>query len=194
MTVQSEQSDVVLDGSRTRSDGYAALERMTTAAKLAYVPAHPWTVQNGCSWTRIGTPGEDGNILRPTVAKDGVPDIIAADGVLDYLMAAQPREVAKVDALVADMQREIEELRGRLAEATKPDAPEGRLSETNLEALRELAKHRGGPYWWRQASMKKLQSLGLVEAWHPENKVAKRMAYRITKKGADALAEMVGRP
>lgn len=182
------------DGSRVRPDGLSALERMTTAAKLACIPRDPWTVQNGCSWTRIGTQGEDGNILRPTVAKDGVPDIVAADGVLDYMMAAQPREIAKVAALVTDLQCEIDDLRGRLAVADTPaPATEEQLSGTNLEALRELAKHRGGPYWWRQASMKKLLGMGLVEAWHPERKVTKRMAHRMTAKGVEALEEIDGR-
>lgn len=182
------------DGSKVRSDGMSALERMTTTAKLAFIPQDPWMVQNGCSWTRIGTQGEDGNILRPTVAKDGVPDIIVAHGVLDYLMAAQPREVAKVAALVADMQREIKDLRGRLdGVATSNPATTSQLSGTTLEALRELAKHRGGPYWWRQASMKKLASVGLVEEWHPERKVTARMAHRVTQKGLAALAEIDGR-
>lgn len=181
------------EGGRSRSDGYAALERMTTAAKLAFVPAHVWTVQNGCSWTRIGTQGEDGNVLRPTVAKDGFPDIIAAHGVMDYLMAAQPLEVAKVAALVADLEQEVRELRARLDDhgAARP-MNKTTLSGTVLEALRELAKHRGGPYWWRQASMKKLADMGLVEAWHPERKVNGRMAHRITPKGVDAIARLGG--
>lgn len=113
----SEESGAVegADGNKVRSEGLSALERMTTAAKLAFIPSAPWTVQNGCSWTRIGTPGEDGNILRPTVAKDGVLDIVAAHGVLDYITAAQPSEITKVDALVADLQREIESLRRELS-------------------------------------------------------------------------------
>ncbi|MCZ7861369.1 hypothetical protein O9X98_08165 [Agrobacterium salinitolerans] len=182
------------DGSKVKSDGLSALERMTTAAKLAFIPHDPWTVQNGCSWTRIGTQGEDGNILRPTVAQDGVPDIVAAHGVLDYLMAAQPREINKVAALVADMQREIDDLRRQLAAADTPaSTTEDQLAGTNLEALRELGKYKGGPYWWRQASMKKLLGMGLVEAWHPERKLTKRMAHRMTAKGVDALNEIDGR-
>jgi hypothetical protein len=180
-------------GGLVHADGLLALERMSTAAKLAFIPRDPWIVQNGCSWTRIGTQGEDGNILRPTVAKDGVPDIIAAHGVLDYVMATQPSEVAKVVALVAALQREVNDLRERLSDVTNSaPATEDDLSGTNLEALRELAKHRGGPYWWRQASMKKLLAMGLVEAWHPEKKITKRMAHRLTAKGV-ALAEIEGR-
>ena len=41
--------------------------------------------------------------------------------------------------------------------------------------------------------MKNLLTMGLVEAWHPDRKVTKRMAHRMTTKGVDALAEIDGR-
>ncbi len=35
--------------------------------------------------------------------------------------------------------------------------------------------------------MRKLEVLGLVEAWHPEGKITKRPAHRLTQAGRDML-------
>ena len=55
-----------------------------------------------------------------------------------------------------------------------------------FDAMVELRDHEHagrGPFWWRQASMKRLFAMGLVEPWHPEGKELKRMASRLTPKG-----------
>ncbi|MDW9481694.1 hypothetical protein GOB57_23895 [Sinorhizobium meliloti] len=173
----------------SRSDGHAALERIVEAAKAIDLPDHGWAIQNG-SPVRIGTNGEDGNVLRRSEATEGFSDIVVAGGVLPYLIAAQPCEMLKVADLVADLEKEIGRLKELLGKGEDTSVPA--LAENELVSLRELRRYRG-PYWWRQASMKKLLAMGLVETWHPDGKVIKRMAHRLTKKGIDALAEIDGR-
>jgi len=63
-----------------------------------------WQLQTSNSFRRIGTPYGDGNVLCGTKhPHDGHPDLLAAQGVLDYIVAAQPRVVLQlldsVDAL-----------------------------------------------------------------------------------------------
>lgn len=62
------------------------------------------------------------------------------------------------------------------------------LAKRLREALKECAAYtrRGGEYWWRAASMKKLAELGYVE---PCGTRRKHEPYRVTKAGLKALAE-----
>ena len=68
------------------------------------------------------------------------------------------------------------------------------------DALSEVARYSGGNrlYWWREASMQKLQQMGLVEQWLPAS-VAKRKRmksrpWRITEAGKQALADATNKP
>lgn len=57
----------------------------------------PWRVQTSCSFRRIGTDLVDGNVLCATArGPGGQPDLLAAPGVLDYLIAAQPQRVLEI--------------------------------------------------------------------------------------------------
>ncbi len=63
------------------------------------------------------------------------------------------------------------------------------LPKSLLDALVDCGRYTsfGNVYWWRQAAMRKLEVLGLVEAWHPEGKITKRPAHRLTQAGRDML-------
>ena len=51
----------------------------------------PWSVQTSNSFRRIGTDRGDGDVLcAVTQRSDGHPDLHAAAGVLDYIVAAHP--------------------------------------------------------------------------------------------------------
>lgn len=70
---------------------------------------------------------------------------------------------------------------------------EPKLSKFMRDALEQLSRHerRGNqyPFWWCRGSMVKLRALGLVEAWHPDGKVTKTMAHRLTEAGRAALSK-----
>lgn len=77
-----------------------------------------WRLQTSNSFRRIGSRG-DGDVLCGTKHPiDGHPDLLAAPGVLDYVVAAQPRVVLQflddVDAL-EDKLRKVEGVCGKLA-------------------------------------------------------------------------------
>lgn len=56
--------------------------------------ADPWTLQTSNSFRRIGTLHGDGDVLCATIHPvDRHPDLLAAPGVLDYVIAAQPSVV-----------------------------------------------------------------------------------------------------
>lgn len=48
---------------------------------LAKATPGPWELQDGCSWRRIGSRC-DGDVLHPSVERDGYPDLSARDGRL----------------------------------------------------------------------------------------------------------------
>ena len=53
-----------------------------------------WELQTSNSFRRIGTPYGDGDVLCGTKhPRDGHPDLLAAQGVLEYIVAAQPSVV-----------------------------------------------------------------------------------------------------
>ena len=59
-------------------------------------PAENWQLQTSNSFRRIGTNG-DGDVLCGTKHPvDGHADLLAARGVLDYIVAAQPRVVLQL--------------------------------------------------------------------------------------------------
>lgn len=87
------------------TDLRAMLERATKG---------PWVVHDGCSWRRISSiPADhgyrDGDVLRPTKANDGHPDLSAADGrcednlaLIVALRNAAPLLLDVVEACVAE--------------------------------------------------------------------------------------------
>jgi hypothetical protein len=57
----------------------------------------PWALQTSNSFRRIGTFRGDGDVLcAVTQRSDGHPDLHEAPGVLDYIIAAQPRVVLEL--------------------------------------------------------------------------------------------------
>ncbi|MGB3274134.1 MAG: hypothetical protein WBA66_14730 [Xanthobacteraceae bacterium] len=68
-----------------------------------------------------------------------------------------------------------------------------KLSEAQRKALLELERFTkyGGKYWWKQATMRKLESFHLTERWHPSGHVTNTPAWRITAAGRAALAQEV---
>ena len=56
-----------------------------------------WELQTSNSFRRIGTVHGDGDVLCGTKHPiDGHPDLLAAPGVLDYIVAAQPRVLVQL--------------------------------------------------------------------------------------------------
>jgi len=79
-------------------------QRLREAAAVADAVAHSyvrqrpgsWSLQTSNSFRRIGMHG-DGDVLCATKHPvDGHPDLLAAHGVLDYIVAAQPRVVLEL--------------------------------------------------------------------------------------------------
>jgi len=68
------------------------LKALREAANLALlVGSDRWELQTSNSFRRIGTARGDGNVLCGAVQWcDAHPDLMAASGVLDYIIAAQP--------------------------------------------------------------------------------------------------------
>jgi hypothetical protein len=70
-----------------------SLARLVTNGDLR----RPWTVQTSNSFRRIGTDRGDGDVLcAVTQRADGHPDLHAAPGVLDYIVAAHPFVVLRL--------------------------------------------------------------------------------------------------
>lgn len=72
-------------------------------AAFAVVPwavERRWELQTSNSFRRIGARGDGDVLCATTQPSDGHPDLHAAPGVLDYIVAAQPRAVV---ALLDDM-------------------------------------------------------------------------------------------
>ncbi len=91
-------------------------EAATVAVKAVacpYARQRPgsWSLQTSNSFRRIGMHG-DGDVLCATVhPSDRHPDLSAPPGVLDYIVAAQPR-------VVLTLLDEIEALEGKLRDAS----------------------------------------------------------------------------
>lgn len=87
-----------------------------------------WTLQTSNSFRRIGCHG-DGDVLCGTKHPvDGHPDLLSPRGVLDYIVAAQPR-------VVLGLLDDLDAAEARLAEARaiceKTEAIEQRLFQVN---------------------------------------------------------------
>lgn len=74
-------------------------EKLREAAvrTVSSTPSGEWKLQTSNSYRRIGTHYGDGDVLcAVTQWRDGHPDLHAAPGVLDYIVAAQPRVVLEL--------------------------------------------------------------------------------------------------
>ena len=109
-----------------RAAALAALN--STRAPTTEVPSN-WELQTSNSCRRIGTGYGDGDVLCGTKhPRDGVPDLLATPGVLDYVVAAQPLAVLRLldrtDALEDDALDAIRSLGAAILALVnrKPDA------------------------------------------------------------------------
>ena len=98
-----------------------------------------WQLQTSNSFRRIGTHG-DGDVLCAVMhPSDRQPDLLAPRGVLDYIVAAQPRIVLElIDRLDA-----AEQMLSRLAEVEiRLDETDRKFREAQIlaEQLRAVAK------------------------------------------------------
>lgn len=97
----------------TRDDRQKLREAVRDVQVRAFVdstlsPFANWELQTSNSFRRIGQRG-DGDILCGTKHPiDGHPDLLAAPGVLDYIVAAQPRVIV---GLLHDLDEAEEKLR-----------------------------------------------------------------------------------
>lgn len=97
--------------------------KIHAANESLLAPLLDWQLQTSNSFRRIGQRG-DGDVLCATVQpSDNHPDLHAAPGVLDFIVAAQPRVVLalldQLDALedaIAEKQAAVEALSRELAE------------------------------------------------------------------------------
>ena len=109
---------------------------------LAATPG-PWIVQTGCSWRRIGTPGGDGDVLRPVKNQhDGWPDLAGPMANLEFIAAANPQAVLALTAQIETLQvlntRALEyfEARDEKMGGANPGTPFGKLL-ADLRAARQ---------------------------------------------------------
>lgn len=97
-----------------------------------------WALQTSNSFRRIGMYGDGDVLCAVTQRSDGHPDLSAARGVLDYIVAAQPRAVLELldmldaaDALcsnVSAMEQRLKDLEEKCHDAIK-------------EAMAKLSRH-----------------------------------------------------
>lgn len=90
-------------------------------AARALIARDRWMLQTSNSFRRLGARG-DGDVLHATKQHDGHPDLQAAPGVLDYIVAAQPCVVIALleDLSVAeDKLRQTQEVLEKIGETEK---------------------------------------------------------------------------
>jgi hypothetical protein len=109
-------------------------------ARLDKATPGPWELHDSCSWRRIGTPERDGNVLCPTIASDGHPDLNGGyDNLL--LIASAPEDLK----YLLDRLEMAEEL---LKRAEKHIPLSGNISDhSSIKPLRlstEIAAFIGG--------------------------------------------------
>ena len=109
------------DRQRLREVALAAVNatRAKTSAGYHAALAGNWELQTSNSFRRIGCHGDGDVLCAVTQRSDGHPDLLAPPGVLDYVVAAQPRVVVQL----------LEDL----------DAADGRLRRTRIFAEKLLA-------------------------------------------------------
>ena len=101
MTPEDRQK--LRDAALTAVNGTRARSNMAHAALAA-----DWKLWTSNSFRRIGAHG-DGDVLCGTKHPiDGQPDLLAAPGVLDYMIAAQPRVVIQLLDDVAALEDKLE--------------------------------------------------------------------------------------
>lgn len=99
----------------------------------------PWELQTSNSFRRIGMHGDGDVLCATTHPSDRHPDLLAAPGVLEYIVAVQPSVVLDLlDQLAA-----AEQLLARLAEVeTRLDETDRKFREAQIlvEQLRTAVK------------------------------------------------------
>jgi hypothetical protein len=81
--------------------------RAKTSAGYHAALAGDWELQTSNSFRRIGCHG-DGDVLCGTIQRsDGHPDLLAAPGVLDYIVVAQPKTVLALLDAIDELEREL---------------------------------------------------------------------------------------
>lgn len=95
------------DRQELRAAALAALAGVTARTSVQRV-LNRWELQTSNSFRRIGTAHGDGDVLCGTKHPiDGHPDLLAAPGVLDYIVAAQPRVVIQLLDDVATLEEKL---------------------------------------------------------------------------------------
>ena len=101
MTHQSPSNE----RAKLREAALAALN--STRAPTSEMPAD-WQLQTSNSFRRIGTVYGDGAVLCATIHRhDRHPDLHAAPGVLDYIVAAQPEAVLRLLDTIDALERQL---------------------------------------------------------------------------------------
>lgn len=75
----------------------------------------PWRVQTSNSFRRIGTDRGDGDVLCAVRQHDGQPDLLAAPGVLDYIVAVHPFAVTALIERRDRARHAVDHLRRQIA-------------------------------------------------------------------------------
>jgi hypothetical protein len=97
------------DRQKLREAAVVAVNAIPPRTSVERVLGH-WSLQTSNSFRRIGCHG-DGDVLCGTKhPRDGHPDLLARPGVLDYIVAAQPR-------VVLGLLDDVDELEDKLAAA-----------------------------------------------------------------------------
>jgi len=110
----------------------AVYETQHRPPRTAVVEPGPWELQTSNSFRRIGSMRGDGDVLCATKhSSDGHPDLLAPSGVLDYVVAAQPRVVlALLDY--------IDAIEGRLDRLDEIEPQLIKMREAVEKALKEV--------------------------------------------------------
>jgi hypothetical protein len=102
-------------------------------ARERYEPSEEpglWKLQTSNSYRRIGTVRGDGDVLCATIHPiDRHPDLLAPPGVLDYIVAAQPR-------VVLELLDQLDKLEREAAAVVIDNKRESADHHAELEALR----------------------------------------------------------
>jgi hypothetical protein len=76
-----------------------------------------WELQTSNSFRRIGQHGDGDVLCATTHPVDRHPDLLAPSGVLDYIVAAQPRVVLDLLDYLDEIENEMKQQRTALSEA-----------------------------------------------------------------------------
>jgi hypothetical protein len=142
--VTKEQRQQLREAARVAVNG--TIDRLP-AGRTAW--AADWKIQTSNSFRRIGTTHGDGDVLCGTKHPiDGHPDLHAAPGVLDYIVAAQPRVVLQLlDAVDSPPPPLTAEERALIVEVCH--------DLINRAMFQEAANHGEGGDEWSDADRRK---------------------------------------